>query len=200
MRLPVERCHVEALAEEFPELAFLRDQLRFGNVVSLPLGRLSLPQLAYLGRRYEEAGPVLATQAAQLLSLERALSTETYRFAADDPLEMLLPALVRYLAADARHGWLFGMNAAGKPLAYLVTRIDYIAPSSEEMGKVMLELKANAKGTIVNGAIRIAAGDLPGRTAGEILLEKGYLKETPALLQAYEASAERYFEWRGRYG
>ena len=200
MRLPIERVHVEALAGAFPELAFLRDQLRFGNVVSLPLGQLSAPQLAYLGRRYESAGPALATQAAQLRSLERALGTDTRRFAAGDPLEMLLPALVRYLAADARHGWLFGMNAAGKPLAYLVTRIDYIAPSSEEMGKVMLELKANAKRTIVNSAIRISAGDLPGRTVGEILLDKGYLKETPELLQAYEASAERYFEWRGRYG
>ena len=65
---------------------------------------------------------------------------------------------------------------------------------------MVLELKANAKGTVVSSAIRISAADLAGKTVGEILLGKGYLKETPELLQAYEESAARYFEWRGRYG
>lgn len=43
-------------------------------------------------------------------------------------------------------------------------------------------------------------GNVIGLSLGEMLLDKSWLKETPALLQAYDASAARYFEWRGRCG
>ena len=80
------------------------------------------------------------------------------------------------------------------------TRIDFVIGSSEELGKVMLELKANARGALVSQSLRITEADLQGRSVAEILAAKGFLKETPELLAAYDASAARYFDWRGRYG
>ena len=53
---------------------------------------------------------------------------------------------------------------------------------------------------IVSTTVRIVEADLPGHTVAEILAAKGLLKETPALLAAYDAMAERYIDWRGRYG
>ncbi len=88
----------------------------------------------------------------------------------------------------------------GKPLAWVPTRIDYVQGSSEELGKVMVELKAHSRASLISQSLRITEGDLPGHTIAEILAAKGFLKETPALLAAYDASAERYFAWRGHYG
>ena len=39
-----------------------------------------------------------------------------------------------------------------------------------------------------------------GHTVPEIFAAKGWLKETPALIAAYDATATRYFDWRARYG
>ncbi len=85
-------------------------------------------------------------------------------------------------------------------MPYVVTRLDYTAPSNDEPGRVFIELKANAKGSITNSTLRISAGDIVGRTVAEIFAAKGLLKETPELIEAYDETAERYFAWRGRYG
>ena len=107
---------------------------------------------------------------------------------------------MRYLAQDSARGWLFAANVAGKPLAWVPTRIDFVVGSSEEMGKVMLELKANARGALISQSLRFSEADLNGKTVAELLASKGFLKETPELLAACDASAARYFDWRGRYG
>ncbi|HET6787474.1 MAG TPA: ATP-binding protein, partial [Aquabacterium sp.] len=70
----------------------------------------------------------------------------------------------------------------------------------EEMGKVMVELKAHARATLVSQTLRFTEGDMPGHSIAEMLAAKGFLKETPSLLAAYDGSAERYIDWRGRYG
>jgi hypothetical protein len=49
---------------------------------------------------------------------------------------MLVPAIARYLAEDAERGWLFSAASAGKPTAWVVTRLDFTPSSNEEMGKV----------------------------------------------------------------
>jgi hypothetical protein len=38
------------------------------------------------------------------------------------------------------------------------------------------------------------------RTVSEIFADKGYLKETPALIADYDRSASLYFDWRAQYG
>ncbi|HEX5355463.1 MAG TPA: ATP-binding protein [Aquabacterium sp.] len=200
MKLQLDRPDVLALTDRFPELDGLQTQLRFGHRIELRSRSLPLEALEFLARLYEEAGAALAGRAAQLRALVAAQRCETQRFKQGDSLEAVLPALVRYLAEGTERGWLFAANMDGKPLAWVPTRIDYVQGSSEELGKVMVELKAHARANLISQSLRITEGDLPGHTIAEILAAKGLLKETPALLAAYDASAARYFEWRGRYG
>jgi len=65
---------------------------------------------------------------------------------------------------------------------------------------VFIELKANAKGAIPSTTLRISAADIVGKTVGEIFAAKGFLKETPELIAAYDETEARYFDWRARYG
>ena len=199
MKLQIEQAYIEAMVAEFPTLAPLQEQLRFGRVVEIPLRQLAKPELDFLVGLYQAAGPAMHGRAAQLLTLRRSLDNEGARFAAED-VESVLPALAQYLLSNAVRGWLFNVNVAGKPLAYVVTRLDYTPASNDETGKVAIELKANAKATLAHVTLRISAADIVGKTVSEILRDKGYLKETPELIASYDATVERYFQFRGQYG
>ena len=205
MKLLVDRPHVLALAEAFPALAGLAEQLRFGHRVELAATALPADALQFLARRYEDAGHTLQGRAAQLRSLAAVLSADEPRFGPGSEVEQLLPALVRHLADGAIRGWLFQADADGKPLPWVITRIDYVARSQEENAKLMLELKANTRATVATQLLRLAEVDLraagpQGLGIGGLLAAKGWLKETPQLMAAYDAAAARYFDWRGRYG
>lgn len=200
MNLQIERTYIEAMISEFPRLAPLKEQLRLGNKVTLPFHHLSGAELGFLGDLYREAGPSMRTRAAQLSTLQQALGGQGARFNPGDDLEMLMPAIARYLSTDALRGWLFRVNVSDKPLAYVVTRLDYIAASNDETGKVMIELKANAKGTLATASIRIAAADIANKNVAEIFAAKGFVRESAELISAYDDTAERYFDWRGQYG
>ena len=149
MKLQIERPYVEDMVDEFPALAVLKEQLRFGSRIEVPLMQLSKPELDFLVGLYQLAGSDMQGRAAQLLTLQQALSDNGERFAAED-LEMVVPAIVRYLLEDAIRGWLFNVNVSARPLAYVVTRLDYIPASNDETGKVYVELKANAKAALAN--------------------------------------------------
>lgn len=200
MKLQLDRPDVLALTERFPELEGLQTQLRFGHRIELRSHSLPVEALEFLAKLYESAGAALAGRAAQLRALVAAQRHELPRFKQGESLELILPALVRYLADGTQRGWLFAANMDGKPLAWVPTRIDYVQGSSEELGKVMLELKANAKASLISQTVRITEGDMVGHSIAEILTAKGFLKESPDLLAAYDASAGRYFDWRGHYG
>ncbi|WP_204507216.1 AAA family ATPase [Acidithiobacillus ferridurans] len=200
MNLRIRRAHVEAMVQEFPHLASLREQLRFGDVAELSFQQLSYSELGFLATLYQAAGPELHAQSAILFALQKSRQGNDLRFGPDDDLELLLPALAGLLIEDAIRGWLFSINVDGKALAYVVTRLDFVAPGNDETGKIVVELKANAKGVIASPTIRISAGDMANRSVREILAAKGFLKETPELIAAYDAEVSRYFEWRGHYG
>ena len=199
MKLEIERPHVEAMVAKFPELAALKEQLRFGNKVEVPFGRLSNNEITFLAGLYAQGGPDMQMRAAQLLTLQKALNDGGVRFTAEE-LESVVPAIARHLMANALRGWLFTANATGRPLPYVITRLDYTPPSNDETGKVFIELKANAKGTIATQTLRIAVSDISGKTVGGIFAAKGFLKETAELIAGYDAIVERYFDWRARYG
>ncbi len=199
MKLHIERAHIEALIGQFPRLADLREQLRFGNRVEVAFNQLQADELEALIARYRQGGVFLRAQAAQLHTLRQALASGGPIFDPDN-LELLVPALARYLMTDASRGWLFSAQVTGKPLAYVVTRLDFTPPSDEETGKVFIELKANAKARLATATVRISAPDIANRTIAEILAAKGFVKETPDLLSSYDECAARYFDWRARYG
>lgn len=198
MKIALERSQVQALAEAFPRLGMLQDQLKFSHRLEIPWQQLQLKELAFLGDLYSRQGSV--GRHHQLQGLLAALQDEGPRFGPEDDLEQLLPVLAHYLMQDARRGWLFATNAQGRPAAWVVTRLDYVSASNEEMGKVMIEMKALLRAGIASWTVRITGPDLQGHTVPEILAAKGLLKETSALLAAYDDMAARYIEWRARYG
>jgi hypothetical protein len=138
-------------------------------------------------------------RAAQLSTLRNALNDSGVRFGPND-LEQVLPAMLRYLLGDAIRGWLFTANVSVRPLPYVVTRFDFTPPTNDETGKLLIELKANAKGAVTTNSIRITASEIDGRTVGEIFAFKGFMKETRELINAYDRTITNYFDWRARYG
>ena len=199
MKLQIERQYVVALVEEFPLLSTLKDQLRFGNKVEIAFKKLNSTELSFLKELYVKAGPDMQGQAAQIATLQHAMNEDTLRFTEDD-LEQLLPACAKYFINNAIRGWLFQANVAGKPLAYLLTRLDYTPSGEEEAGRITLEIKANTKGKVAVSTITLRGRDIADKTLTEIFAAKGYLKETPELIAAYDASADKYFDWCGQSG
>lgn len=99
MKLQIERPYVEAMVDEFPALVALKEQLRFGNRIEVPVSQFAKAELDFLVSLYQLAGPEMHGRAAQLLTLQRALNDEGVRFSAND-LEAVVPAIARYLLAD----------------------------------------------------------------------------------------------------
>lgn len=199
MKLLVERNFVEALAERYPDLHAYTEQLKFGSRAEIPSQQLSNQQLGFLRDLYAEAGPERRGYTAQLTTLQHALNEESYVYG-EGELEQLLAGLTEYLLQDAINGWLFQANTSGKPIAYLVTRIDYTPAGEEETGRIMIELQANAMAKIATQSLIIRERDIADKTVAQILAERGYFKETQDLIEAYERSAERFFNWRADYG
>lgn len=199
MKLQIEQPYVTALVDQFPTLASLSDQLRFGNRAEVGIEQLSLNELAFLHNLYQEAGPKMQARAAQIATLQRALNDDGERFDADH-LEALVPAIADYLIHNAIRGWLFRVGGSGRAMSYLITRLDYTPPGEEEAGRVMIEIKANSRGKLAVETITIRGHDVTNKSVAEILAAKGYLKETTELMVAYDEAEARYFEWRGQYG
>lgn len=199
MNLQIERPFVETLVAQFPELMPLKDQLRFGNKVEIPAIQLNSAQRCFLIGLFEQAGPDLKLRAAQLAALDEALSQGGHVFTADE-LEELLAEIVHWLVTDGIRGWLFTTAVTNRPLPYTPTRIDYTPPAEDAAGKIFIELKANVKGAITTQVLRIAGPDITGKTVAQIFAMKGYLKETQNLIAEYDATIEKYFDWRAQYG
>lgn len=173
--------------------------MKFGNRAEVGFEQLTAAQLDYLQQLYSAAAPSLEVRAAQLATLRQALHEGGERYGEGD-LERLVPAVAEFLIRDALRGWLFRVNAAGKPIAYLVSRIDFTPPGEEETGRILIELKANSMARLVSRTLTILDRDIRGRTIAEIFLGKGFLKETRELIAAYDHSAQRFFQWRADYG
>ncbi|TAL44969.1 MAG: AAA family ATPase [Methylovulum sp.] len=197
MKLHIERRYVESLVETFPHLVALKEQLRFGNKAEVLYPQLAAEEWHFLHELYRSSGA--QSQAALLATLQTALHDGGRRYDAEQ-LELLLPAVTRYLVDDAERGWLFHADAKGRTHAYLITRIDYTPPGEEEAGRILIELKANSKGKIAVETLMIRTKDISGKTIAEIFATKNFLRETSELIALYDEAAARYFDWRGRYG
>lgn len=199
MKLQIERTFAEALAQNYPTLEILREQLKFGNKAEIHFKELSSEQLGYLRNLYEQCGPKMLGRVAQISTLQQALNDEGERFN-EGELEKLLPAVSEYLITAAIRGWLFQANNSGKTTAYLVSRIDFTPPGEEEAGRIIIDLKANVMAKISTVSLMIRERDIIGQTVAEIFASKGYFKETAEMVEAYDRSAENFFEWRSDYG
>jgi hypothetical protein len=198
MKLQIERGCAEAMLAQFSDLHVLAEQLKFGNKAEIPFNHLSNQQLDFLHQLYQQGGVTMQGKAAQLSTLKNALLVGGKRFS-EGELEQLVPAIAQFLISDAIRGWLFRINAVGRPLAYLVARLDFTPPGEEEAGRILLELKANSMGKIAAVTMMIRERDILEKTIPEIFATNGFLKETPELITTYDRSAARYFEHRSDY-
>ncbi|MEM0910549.1 MAG: AAA family ATPase [Pseudomonadota bacterium] len=198
MKMVVGGNYINELAVKFPELSHLQKQLKFGQRAEVSLQSLTSDQLAHLRQLYEKDENSTALQTSQIAAVyDVFVATET-KFE-EGQLEHVFLALANLLVNDCINGWLYKFNSAGRPLPYLVSRIDFTPPNDDETGKIFLDIKANTMAKVDTVTLLITERDSIGKTIGEILIQKGFLKETRALTAAYEASTERYFEWRGEY-
>jgi hypothetical protein len=199
MKLQIDRRHIEPMMQAFPRLEFVREQLRFGHRVEVSFNQLEDGELDLLQSLYAAGDSELRASGVQIATLRRALQEGGKRFEPEE-LEMAVPAIARYLSEGSSRGWMFSAGITGKPLAYVVTRLDFTPPSEEETGKIFVELKANAKARLATATLRISGPDIAGRTIPEVFATKGFVKETPELLASYDEVAARYFDWRAQYG
>ncbi len=199
MKLLVEKPFVEALAQRYPDMAVYTEQLKFGARAEIPSHQLSGPQLGFLSELYRQAGTGMQGRAAQISTLRRALDEEL-RVWQEGELEQLVSGIAEYLLRDAICGWLFQANTTGKPIAFLVSRIDYTPAGEEETGRILIDLQANAMARIVNHSLTIRERDIAGKSIAQIFADRGFFKETAELMDAYERSVQRFYRWRADYG
>jgi hypothetical protein len=195
MKFVIDKPFVDALVSEFAELAFLAEQLRFGNRAEVLFQQLAQQHVEHLYELYAAAGPAYQNPAALVATLLSAMANPGPVYSAGQ-LEFLVPNLVSWLCDGTEKGWLFKVNSASKPLPFLVTRIDYTPPGEEESGRILIELKANALAKITLNTLTLMDKDIEGKTLPEILIAKGYLKETSQMMTAYHQSISRYYDWR----
>jgi len=200
VKMQVQRNIAEELFTAFPDLDFLSEQLRLGNAVELSIRQLTSPQIEHLEALFLKTGASEgAMRAAHLATLRKAFTDGSPRFSETD-LEMAVPAIANFLMTDAIRGWMFTATFSARPMPYCVTRLDYTPPSQDEAGKVYVELKANAKAQVTSQVLRITTTDIVGKTVAEIFAEKGLLKESRELIDAYDAAIADYYDWRSQYG
>ncbi|MEN3111902.1 ATP-binding protein [Uliginosibacterium paludis] len=200
MKLTLDRPHAESLVKSFPELHLLAEQLRFSERAEIPLSMVPAAALDHLAGLYEAGGEALREQALRLSTLRETFSSDSGPRFAEGELEAAVPAIARYIAKGAIRGWLFGIQMSRHALPYVITRLDFTPQTNEEIAKVFIEIKANAKGTVSTQTIRLYASDVVGKTVPEIFAAKGFVRETPALIEHYDRTIARYYEWRSDYG
>ena len=59
MKILIDAPHVESMVDAFPDLAALREQLRFGKRIEVPVSRLSVEALRFLGKLKQGRGGVV---------------------------------------------------------------------------------------------------------------------------------------------
>lgn len=107
-------------------------------------------------------------------------------------LRALSMGLIEFLKKDAIDGWIYRMEDDEIPHPYLIRKVKLIMPRSpDDRPYVEVVLSANsARNSNKNGLyernITINSDVIQGKTIREILLDKGYYKETIELKELYE--------------
>ncbi|MBX3642674.1 MAG: AAA family ATPase [Rubrivivax sp.] len=147
----------------------------------------------------------------QLLALDN-LNGET-QLRPIPSLELLVPALIDWLARDLIDGWLYQRSKDGALLAWLVHTVRLVRPP-EGAAYVVVGLLANTlhaasrepptdprlRFTGMTWGLSFYAEDLPGRTLADLFADQGFHKECPEFKQEYEAQVQRFMALQPRFG
>ncbi|MBR0567484.1 AAA family ATPase [Azoarcus sp. L1K30] len=196
MKLQIERAVADAMCARFPAWHGYREQLKISSRMEVPIDALDAERLTVLIGLYREQ-PASGARVAMLDAMNALFDTQAPAFHETD-IEAMVPALVAWLAQGER-GWLFHVDGSGIVKPHVVSRIDYTPAGTEERARIVLDLKANSCGKVVHSNLFIGERELAGRNIAQILAAKGYLRETPALIAAYDEGLARYHAWRGEY-
>lgn len=116
-------------------------------------------------------------------------------------LTVLAQAISAYISNDAIDGWIYAKSDEGESLPWLVTNVS-LQEMSNGQKCVMMALTANSVAMSNNDYSRpnektvfFFAADAANNTVANILSNKGFMKETPALKQAYEESIKAFIRY-----
>ncbi len=108
-------------------------------------------------------------------------------------LEQLAAAVKTYMK-DAPHKWLFYTSEAdGAALPYYVSEVTY-TPGSRDRGpaNTCIRLAYSWRGGNETTTATFHSDDMTGRTVVQMLNDRGYYLETPAMVEEYRSTLERY--------
>ncbi|MDP3619921.1 MAG: ATP-binding protein [Ramlibacter sp.] len=149
----------------------------------------------------------------QLLALDN-LNGESHL----DPiasLELMVPAIVRWLGRDVIDGWVYQRGKDGVLLAWLVHSVRLVRPADGQgSAYVMVGLIANTLPAAgrpppsdprmrfagMTWGISFYAEDLPGRTVADLFADHGFYKECHEFRQEYQSHVDRFMNQQSRFG
>lgn len=166
----------------------------------------ALDTLSELGRAAGERGLMI-----QLLALDNLGNETQSRPIAS--LELLIPALVTWLARDRIDGWLYRRGSDGVLLPWLVHSVRHVQPS-DGASYVVVGLLANTmqaasqdapadprlRFTNMTYGISFYAEDLPGRTLAGLFADEGFFKECPEFKREHEIDLQRFHDMQPKFG
>ncbi|HET9821267.1 MAG TPA: ATP-binding protein, partial [Burkholderiaceae bacterium] len=147
----------------------------------------------------------------QLLALDNLNGEPMVRPIAS--LELLVPAIIEWLARDAIDGWLYQRGKDGALLAWLVHSVRLVKPSDGNayvvVGLLANTLQAAGREPPSDPRLRFAgmtwglsfyAEDLPGRTLAGLFADQGFFKECAEFKQEYEAQVAGFMALQPQFG
>lgn len=128
-------------------------------------------------------------------------------------LELLVPALIEWLARDAIDGWLYQRGKDGTLLAWLVHTVRLVKPA-DGAAYVVVGLLANTlpaaareqpgdprlRFTGMTWGLSFYAEQLPGRTVAGLFADQGFFKECAEFKHEYETQLARFLQLQPRFG
>ena len=147
----------------------------------------------------------------QLLALDNLNGETQLRPIAS--LELLVPALIEWLARDLIDGWLYQRSKDGVLLAWLVHTVRLVKPP-DGTAYVLVGLLANTlqaasrepptdprlRFTGMTWGLSFYAEDLPGRTLADLFADQGFFKECAEFKHEYDAQMRRFMALQPRFG
>lgn len=107
-------------------------------------------------------------------------------------LDALVEA-VRKFMAETQHRWVFTQENDGEMVAYYVESARYYPPNerNEEVAHTIISLISMCRRSRETRTLRFEMDNI-GYTVGQILESRGYYRETPEMVNEYEAVCARY--------
>ena len=128
-------------------------------------------------------------------------------------LELMVPAVIEWLARDLIDGWLYQRGRDGALLAWLVHSVRLVKPADGTayvvVGLLANTLQAAAREPVSDPRLRFTgmtwglsfyAEDLPGRTLAGLFADQGFYKECAEFKQEYETQVEHFTLLQSQFG